>query len=216
MVSSAERFQNSQWQKLHELCFSKQVVLRMIEPGSVLDIGCGDGQLLEALKQRGIEGVGLDISSTAIAIGVSRGLDCRWHDLSEPLPFQSNSFDTVVLTDVLEHLFQPAETLKEVYRVCAKDILVSVPNFASLPARIQVLQGKVPENNTPRDGHVYWMTHEVLTRLLTDAGFEVEQLVTNTIWMRLPILGACTRYLSKVWPALFGLSFVVKARKCAR
>ncbi len=213
MESSAERFQNSQWQKLHELCFSKQAVLQMVEPGAVLDIGCGDGLLLEELKKQGIEGIGIDLSSKAVAIGVSRGLDCRQHDLSEALPFQAEAFDTVILTDVLEHLFQPAEVLKEARRVCKKHILVSVPNFASLPARLQVLRGNVPENNTPRDGHVYWMTLDVLTRLLTNAGFEIEQLVTNTFWTRVPVLGVCTRWLNTVWPSLFGLSFVVKARK---
>lgn len=213
MLSAVERFQNSQWQKLHELSFSKQVVLQLIEPGRVLDIGCGDGLLLEELKKNGVMGIGVDISSTSIDICKSRGLDCRWLDISGELPFEDSAFDSVILTDVLEHLFQPAEVLKEVHRVTARDVFIAVPNFVSFPARLQVFLGRVPENNTPRDGHVYWMTQQVISQLLADAGFEIETLVSNTFWERVPIVGRCMKVLNKAWPSFFGLSFVIKARK---
>lgn len=212
-MGSVERFQDSQWQKLGRLNFSKQTVLSLIDSGTVLDIGCGDGILMEHLKQKGVTGVGIDISAKAISFCKERGLDCRVADIAEKLPFENGSFDTVILTDVLEHIFQPVELLREAHRVSRRDIAISVPNFASLPARVQMVFGKVPENNTPRDGHVYWMTKRVLFDLLTQAGFAVDILKVNTIWERVPLVGFVTRLCAKMFPSLFALSFIVKAHK---
>lgn len=213
MGSSVEKFQDSQWRKLKELNFSKSTILKLVDVGNILDIGCGDGILLENLIKAGSRGVGIDISSEAIKICKQRGLDCSQADITEKLPFANNSFDSVILTDVLEHLFQPIEVLKEVHRVSKKYILISVPNFASLPARIQVLLGKVPENNTPRDGHVYWMTYKVITKLLSDTGFEVEKVVVNSVWESKPVIGPFFKWIKNKFPSLFALSFIIKAKK---
>jgi methionine biosynthesis protein MetW len=213
MDSSVEKFQNSQWQKLECLNFSKQTILSLINIGTVLDIGCGDGILLEHLGKKGITGVGIDISTKAIAICKERRLNCTRADITDALPFADNSFDNVILTDVLEHIFQPKLLLKEGYRVSRKYIFVSVPNFVSLPARLQVLLGKVPENNTPRDGHVYWMTYRVISDLVSSASFKVERLIVNTFWEQIPIVGLIMKILKNIFPSLFALSFIIQARK---
>lgn len=213
MGSSVERFQNSQWQKLGSLSFSKTTVLELLDKGDTLDIGCGDGILLERLKERGIKGVGVDISSEALKICKERGLECSQADIADKLPFADGSFDNVILTDVLEHLFQPGETLKEVYRITRSHIFIAVPNFGSLPARVQILFGKVPENNTPRDGHVYWMTHAVVLSLLKSASFEIEKMEVNTFWEKVPVVGFVMKRLKNIFPSLLALSFVVKAKK---
>ena len=213
MGSSVEKFQDSQWIKLKELNFSKSTILKLVEVGSVLDIGCGDGILLENLVKAGCKGVGIDISGEAIKICKQRGLNCSQADITERLPFANNSFDSVILTDVLEHLFQPIDVLKEVHRVSKKYVLISVPNFASLPARIQMLFGRVPENNTPRDGHVYWMTHKVISKLLKDSGFEIEKVVVNSVWENKLIIGTFFKWIKNRFPSLFALSFIIKAKK---
>jgi methionine biosynthesis protein MetW len=168
MGNSVERFQDSQWQKLDELNFSKKTILTLVDGGPVLDIGCGDGILLEHLRTRNITGNGIDISGKAIQICNSRGLSCSQCDITDKLPFPDMSFRGVIMSDVLEHLFQPDVVLKEVHRVCNGYLFISVPNFVSLAARLQVLLGRVPENNTPRDGHVYWMTYSVVKKLLEE------------------------------------------------
>ncbi len=213
MSSSVEKFQSSQWVKLEELNFSKNAVLEMLHEGAVLDIGCGDGLLIEKLQQKGLTVSGIDISSRAVELCKERNLACVQGDITEKLPYQDASFDTVLLIDVLEHLFQPKEVLKEAFRVSKKQVIISVPNFVSLPARLQVLLGRVPENNTPRDGHVYWMTLKVVRSLLAQTGFEIEDLVTNTFWERIPLLGSITRLLAQINPSLFALSFIIKAKK---
>lgn len=213
MGNSVERFQNSQWEKLNELNFSKKTILNLIESGPILDIGCGDGILLDNLKKRGLSGVGIDISSRAIQICKERGLDCKQTDITDKLPFSDNSFVGVVMSDVLEHLFQPSLVLEEVHRVCSGYLFISVPNFSSLPARLQIMFGKVPENNTPRDGHVYWMTYKVIKKLLEKAGFRVEDIIVNTFWENKIVIGPIMKTLKKVFPSLFALSFIVKSKK---
>lgn len=213
MSNSVERFQNSQWQKIDELNFSKRAILNLVTHGSVFDIGCGDGLLMEHLKDNGLQVTGIDISDKAIEICKNRGLECRQGDITDTLPFQDNSFDNILLIDVLEHLFQPQEVLKEAHRVCKEYVFISVPNFVSLPARLQVMAGDVPENNTSRDGHAYWMTLSVARSLLEQAGFRIEELITNTFWETIPVAGFVTDALKKVWPSLFALSFVIKAKK---
>lgn len=213
MSSFIERFQNSQWKKLDEINFSKRAVLDLVREGSVLDVGCGDGLLLEQMKQKGLIVGGIDISSRAVSICKERGFDCKQGDIMETLPFEDNSYDSVILIDVLEHLFQPGEVLQEAYRVSKEHVVISVPNFVSLPARLQVLFGNVPENNTPRDGHVYWMTLNTIFSLLERADFKIEKLVTNTFWETVPVIGWLMVVLKKINPSLFALSFIIKAKK---
>lgn len=213
MGSSVEQFQNSQWQKLGRLNFSKNTIFGLINKGSTLDVGCGDGILLEYLHKKGVKGYGIDISSKAIEICSSRGIKCERADITEKLPFADGSFDNVILSDVLEHLFQPLNVLEEVHRVCKGYLYISVPNFASFPARIQVLLGKVPENNTPRDGHVYWMTHKVIYDLLKQSSFKVEVFIVNTFWENIPVIGFVMKLLKQIFPSLFALSFVIKAKR---
>lgn len=213
MGNSVERFQNSQWQKLKEFSFSKKSVLELIEKGTVLDIGCGDGMLLEYLKDKGFDCFGIDISSEAIRIAKSRGVDCEQADITDKLRFEDSSFDNVILTDVLEHLFQPLEVLKESHRVSKENIFISVPNFSSLPARIQVLLGRVPENNTPRDGHVYWMNYKVIKDLIIKSGFKIDEVVVNTFWEKTPVVGFIMNKIKYIFPSFFALSFIIKAKK---
>ena len=212
MSHSVEKFQNSQWRRLDSLNFSKKTIIDLVKDGSVLDIGCGDGLLMEKLRDiKGLEVGGVDISSTAVDICKGRGLECIKADITESLPFKDNSFDNVLLIDVLEHLFQPAEVLREANRISRKYIYISVPNFSSLPARLQVLFGKIPENNTPRDGHVYWFNYRVLHKMLNDADLIIEQEIANTVWQDVPIIGHVMNLLKKFFPSVFGLSFIIKA-----
>ena len=208
-----KKFQDSQWVMLKKLNFSKRIILKMVKGKNILDIGCGDGLLLEHIRKEGIIVKGIDISAKAISLCRKRGLDCDQVDIADSLPFGNNSYDEVLLIDVLEHLFQPREILIEAHRVCRKNVYISVPNFVSFPARIQVLLGKTPENNTPRDGHVYWMTYKEIIKLLVNTGFVIDKIVVNTFWENILIVKYIMRVLKKVNPSLFGLSFIIKARK---
>jgi methionine biosynthesis protein MetW len=208
------KFQNQGWQKgQKELDFKHKAADNLIEKGLILDLGCGDGIFLEHLKKRGINGIGLDISERAVELAKSRGLDCRVFDLGEKLPFEDNSFETVILIDTLEHLFMPQEILREVHRVTKSHLILSTPNFVSLAARIQVLRGLVPENNTLRKAHVVWVTRKLLHRLLREANFKIEKEIFDSFYLGKPILGRIFEFLAGIRPEIFALSFIIRAKK---
>lgn len=146
-TESLQRFVNRGWSIHVKPGFSKTAILSLFTESSVLDIGCGDGEMLMDLSKRHaqLRAVGLDISPVAIERAKASGLDCRVADITKFLPFEGQSFDAVLLMDVLEHLFEPEDVLREAVRVAKKAVYISVPNFVSLPARIQVILGKFPK-----------------------------------------------------------------------
>lgn len=178
----------------------------------VVDIGCGSGLLLKHMTEKGIESWGVDVSSVAVDTCRANGLEAEIADFGDG-QIPDKPFRTAILLDVLEHLFEPQKILQSIHDRGCEQLIISVPNFCSLPARIQVLRGSVPENNTPKKGHVYWFTLKTLRRLLQETGWEVDQLVINTIWETRPVLGTLTAVLAKITPSLFGLSFMVLARR---
>jgi len=211
---SVVNFENQKWQKKEQgINFRLKAALAMIEKGPVLDLGCGDGVFLELLKNKGIEGRGLDISEVAIARTKSKGLSAEQFDFgSQRLPFADNDFSLVVLLDVLEHLYQPPNILQEARRV-AKEVVVAVPNFNSLPARLQTLLGRVPENNLAKKGHIYWFNLDVLQKMLKETGWQIMETKNNTFFERYFLLKNIFRFLAEVFPNLIALSFVIKAKR---
>lgn len=209
-----KEFENNRWASFNSTSGFRQIMAAsLIEPGNrVLDLGCGDGILYEVLgRPAGM--VGLDISEEAVKKAKAKGLDARVFDFANaPLPFTNGEFDSVVLLDVLEHFYDPLVVIKEAARA-GKELIIGVPNFNSLPARIQVLSGRVPENNTPHKGHVFWFSWDGLKMMLAKEGYGIEDAKFNTFWENTLGLGDVTKYAAKKWPSLFALSFVVKAIK---
>lgn len=210
-----KQFENNRWQREDQkLEFRHKVALSMVPFGTVLDLGSGDGLLLSLLKDKGIEGKGLDLSEEGVTKANNKGLRTQVFDFgNRPLPFSDNFFDTVIMLDILEHLYDPLSVLKEAQRVSKNQIIVGVPNFSSLPARIQTLLGKVPENNQPKKGHVYWFNKTVLFEMFKKADIQIERIDVNTNFSSVPLLGFIIKTLSKIFPNLFSLSFVVLGKK---
>lgn len=200
-------FENARWESWRQsLEFRHRTALTMLPGGSVLDLGCGDGLLLELLRVQGIVGTGLDASEAAVRACRAKGLTAEGHALSDPLPYADASFDTVVLLDVLEHVYDPARLLREAARVTRERVVVSVPNFSSLPARLQALCGRVPENNQPNKGHIYWFNYSVLKSLAHAAGLKMKRIEMNTFFP-LTLIGKIS---TRLFPNSAALSFVVE------
>lgn len=215
MNKSLEDFENEYWAIRDQgICFRHKAAFELTKKGVVLDLGCGDGLFLKMLKNKNIEGIGLEVSEVAIAKAKTKGLDVRKFNFAEnKLPFTDNSFETVVLLDVLEHLYQPHKVLKEVHRVLRRDLVISVPNSNSLPARIQMLLGRIPENNKHRQGHIYWISYSIIKDLLRETGFIIEEMKVNSFFSWAPGIKNLMQFLAEIKPSIFALNFVIKARK---
>lgn len=211
---SVREFENKRWQtKNHLPVFRHLEAVKMIKGGRVLDFGCGEGTLYDLLLSKQLEYVGADISEEGARKTLAKGAQVRIVDPTEKkLPFSDDEFDYIVLLDVLEHNLEPEILLAEAGRV-AKNIIVSVPNFNSLPARLQVLLGNVPENNRPNKGHSYWFNGAVLREMPASVGLVVTECVENTFWSTKPVIGNFMKKILKIWPDLFALSFVVLLKK---
>jgi 2-polyprenyl-3-methyl-5-hydroxy-6-metoxy-1,4-benzoquinol methylase len=98
---------------------------------SIFDAGCGEGFTLEFLRKQGIgqKYEGIDFLKTAIEIGQKVHPKVKLVQASiYELPYKTNSFDVILCTEVLEHLENPQEAVKELFRVSKKYVLASVPN----------------------------------------------------------------------------------------
>jgi methionine biosynthesis protein MetW len=143
--------------------------------GRVLDLGCASGGLLALLRAKAGHLAGLELSQTAARAAADVGDQIVCGALEDPrLPFEPDSYDLVVLADVLEHLVDPAAGLARATAWCRPGgaILVCVPNVVHWQARLTILRGRWPQHDsgTFDAGHLRWFTHDSLRALLIAAG----------------------------------------------
>jgi homoserine O-acetyltransferase len=177
------------------------LIANLIEPGSrVLDLGCGDGDLLSLLSaNRTTRGMGVDIDLHHLIAAMGKQLDVFQGDIDENLSMiPDQSYDYVVLSQTLQVVRRPREVLHEMLRV-AREGIVSFPNFANWHNRLMLgLTGRMPKTeelpfewyNTPNIHLATWrdflslcradnilvkqiipLTEKPLSRLLVKAGF---------------------------------------------
>ena len=123
-----------------------ELISDWIRPGArVLDLGCGDGALLDLLqRERGCSGYGIELADANVLACVRRGVNVIQLNLDEGLAmFGDNSFDVVLQIDTLQHLRNAEVMLRETARVGQSGI-VAFPNFAHWPNRLSVLRGRMP------------------------------------------------------------------------
>ncbi|HMN21772.1 MAG TPA: methionine biosynthesis protein MetW [Ottowia sp.] len=121
-------------------------IARMVPDGAhVLDLGCGDGALLEQLQRsRRCTGYGIEIDDANVLACVRRGVNVLQVNLREGLrAFGDQSFDVVLQINTLQHLRNAEVMLRETARV-GRIGIIAFPNFAHWPNRISVLRGRMP------------------------------------------------------------------------
>lgn len=127
--------------------FEDEFILSMIEPNSsVIDLGCGDGRLMQKLEQsKNARCQGVEIDEELIYDCVKRGLNVFLDDLDSGLDdYRDKSFDYVILNQSLQQLKRPDIVLNDAFRIGRK-VIIGFPNFAILRARIHIFfRGRVP------------------------------------------------------------------------
>ena len=128
-----------------------RLIAEMIEPGSrVLDIGCGDGTLLEHLfRTRGCDARGIEIDMREVTRAVAHGLPVMQGNADEDLShYPDGAFDYVVLSRTLQAVNRPRAVLRQMLRISTR-ALVSFPNFGHWQLRWQLLsKGRMPMTTT--------------------------------------------------------------------
>jgi 2-polyprenyl-3-methyl-5-hydroxy-6-metoxy-1,4-benzoquinol methylase len=130
--------------------------------GSILDIGCGVGAYMNELNKFGFKCTGIEYNLQYVEKCQSQGLVVE-HMNAKKLNFGDNSFDTVLMIEVLEHVEEPQQALMEAFRVSTLNVIISVPNIDVLPimSKYQVVPWHLLEAT-----HVNFFTPVILDNLL--------------------------------------------------
>ena len=158
-----------------------EIIQKWIEPESrVLDLACGDGTLLTLLKEaKRVESIGLEIDAANIQQCIKNGVNVIEQNLDTGLSnFETDSFDTVVLTQTLQALSSPDELIDEMLRIGKRGI-VTFPNFGNWRSRIYLAsKGRMPVSkfmpyqwyDTP---NIHFCTVRDFDELCANKGIEV-------------------------------------------
>ena len=161
----------------------------------VLDLGCGNGELLSALVQyKNCSGYGVEIDTEGVLASIARGINVIQADLEQGLQdFEDNSFDIIVLSQTIQAMQNTENILRDLTRV-AKQAIVSFPNFGYWQNRLQIgLLGHMPVSermpyqwyNTP---NIHWCTLQDFDQLCAKNHIRVLERSVMTGGKRVNIL----------------------------
>jgi methionine biosynthesis protein MetW len=168
------------------------LVAEMVAPGAkVLDVGCGDGELLRLLAEtRGVDGRGIELSREGVNECVAKGLAVIQGDADTDLAdYPDDAFDYVILSQTLQATRQPRVVLEHMLRI-GRHAIVSFPNFGHWKIRLQVgLGGHMPHtDNLP---YAWWDTPNIHFCTIKDfrllcsvVGAKMERAVALNAWGR--------------------------------
>lgn len=126
-----------------------QLIESLIPRGArILDLGCGDGSLLEELNARkGCQGYGIEINDQAVTECLKRGVAVYHGDMLEGMGhFSAGAFDVVILSQTLQQTSDPRKVMREMLRV-GQSAVISFPNFGYWRTRLQLLlKGRMPRH----------------------------------------------------------------------
>lgn len=180
-------------QEMNERFNYDEIVALVDSDSSVLDLGCGTGELLlRLITERGCKGRGVDIEEEMIQHCIRRGISVFQGDLDEGLKdYPTDSYDYVILNETLQMIREPNLLLKEMARV-GRRIIVNFPNFGYVLNRMQLgLFGRMPENknlpykwyNTP---NIHFCTHRDFFALAAELDLRVEETIYLHRGKRIP------------------------------
>lgn len=185
-------------------------LLGNVEGKTLLDIGCGGGEVGRRIKEdKHAKVYGADVSPNAVEVA-KKVLDGAVvfdveNDTHLPEVIRNISFDTLILSEVLEHLFEPELFLQSIQEKIPAPLVITVPNILFWRSRLKILFGSFEYTNTGMmdRGHIHFFSWKSLQDTIEKGGYSIESTSHHV-----PTRG--TKFLSRVWPGLFCYQFIVK------
>jgi len=192
----------------------------------LLDVGAAQGVLAQCFTERGFEVTCIEGSAELAVLGKSQCHEMIVADLDKPLPALNGTFDIIVYGDILEHLRNPLEVFKGFNRYLRPNgkVIVSVPNFAHLWVRLNLLFGRFDyaDRGILDRTHLRFFTLRSFRDFLHAAGLEVEDIATTPVPLLLlvperrhgrclNVLHGVNAALARSWKTMFGYQFVAVA-----
>ena len=169
----------------------------------VLDLGCGDGSLLDVLKrEKSVSGLGIEIDAGKIKSCLEKGISVIEQDIDNGLEnFGNQTFDFVVMSQSIQALKRPELALEEIVRV-GKECIVSIPNFANIKCRLQLFfKEQMPVSNAlPHD---WFSTPNLHLCSLEDFEELCKKCKISIIERKLSKTNGEESFLMKLFPNLF-------------
>ena len=158
-----------------------QAVLRNVPSKSlVLDIGCGTGVLGEELKKQGCKVDGVEYSEESADIAKTKIDEVFICNIETELPKTNKKYDVIIFADVLEHLRNPEEVLKNFLSLLKKEgsVIISFPNIANWSIRIKLLFGRFNYTKTGilDETHLHFYTIRSARKMIASTELKVEKI----------------------------------------
>ena len=174
--------------KKHHIRFDFEIIADLIKAKSkVLDIGCGNGELLQYLtKYKNVDGRGLEISQEEASQVLKKGISVIQGNAEKDLAYYPNeSFDYAILSQTIQAMHNPKEIMEHVLRI-AKFAIISLPNFAYFKNRFYLLlKGEMPISETiPYQWYdtpnIHFCSIRDFENLCQEMNFDIEQKIYLT------------------------------------
>ncbi|WGL53690.1 class I SAM-dependent methyltransferase [Nocardioides sp. BP30] len=199
-------------------------------PGTLLDVGCAQGDMLALMAARGWQAVGIEPDPVDAAEAHRRGLEVIVGTVEEARDQIDRAFDVIVAADVIEHMADPGAALDHLRSILAPGgrLVLSVPNIAFLSVRLGLLAGSFTyQDRGPLDRtHLRFFTRSTIQELVRQHGFEITQvgvtpapieIVEQVSSLRVPrLLHRVNMFFARLLPRLFGYQTLVVATPAQR
>lgn len=182
-----------------------KLICELVKPNSsVIDLGCGNGSLLEKLiNEKHVVGEGIELSSTGVEVCKQKGLRVSQGRIDEKLPCNDNTFDYSICNVTIQMVMYPEVLLSEMKRI-SKYQVISFPNFAHYKNRWDMLfNGRMPKPmlfgyKWYSTGHIHQLSIKDFYELIDDVGGLKVLKIKN-----LMALNPIKRFISMCIPNLF-------------